>query len=91
MKYLFAVCIGVDYLLWAVFRTVTLRRDKSLHLSAKVLKPQYLFGLIKNNCVMWNCEVIVCSSMVTNVCITSEYPTHSGACVKPKVNIVDML
>jgi len=42
-----------------------------------VPKSKSLFGIIVFNTIgfVWNYKITVCSSMVTSVCITSEYRT----------------
>ncbi len=93
---LLCMFIGIDYLPLVAIDIIILKTSPS---SAKpsrlVLQVVGSFAFIVLNKIefMWNRKITACSSMMTSVCITSDYciTTHSDARFDPNIIHVNML
>ncbi len=84
--------IGVDYIPLVAFDIIILKTSPSSAKSSQVVGP-FTFVVLNKIGFMWNREITTCSSVMTSVCITSEYRTitHFDARFDPKAILVNML
>ena len=84
--------IGVDYLPLVAFDIIILKTSPSSAKPSRLVGP-FAFIVLNKIGFMWNGKITACSSMMTGVCITSEYCTitRSDARFDPKAILVNML